>query len=61
MNKKALAVPGLETIYKQWVPESKFTNPNSNIKVLLFLPANLNLERKGQHEIVPLSLNQALQ
>ena len=36
MNKKALAVPGLERIYKKWVPESKFTSPNSNIEFFFF-------------------------
>ena len=37
MNKKALAVPGLERIYKKWVPESKFTSPNSKIEFFFFL------------------------
>ena len=36
MNKKALAVPGLERIYKKWVPESKFTSPNSKIEFFFF-------------------------
>lgn len=47
-KEKKLAVPGRERIYNQWVPQNQ-------------IHKCLNLKRKGQHEILPSSLNQALQ
>lgn len=47
-DEKAIVVPGRERTDKQGVP------PNQNHK-------SLNLEKKGQCEILPFSLNQVLQ
>lgn len=46
-------VPGREMIDNQWVPESRFSSHNSEIILNMFLPANLNLGRLGQSEILP--------
>lgn len=65
-HKKAEDVPLRERINNQCVLKSEFTSHNSKILVLqffffFFLPVNLDLERKGQREILPSSMDQAPQ
>lgn len=65
MRQEGSAFSEREKIDNQWVPESKFKSQNSIDLILtngcflvfVFLPDNVNLERKEQSEIFPSSCN----
>lgn len=59
-NRKVVTVHRRERIVSQWVPESK-SRIHSLKNYMCFSPAKLNLERVGQHKILPSSLVQALE